>query len=98
MVLIIQSKARSSFLSALLNWHKNSNFFKLAVLRRDSKKQNYGDIIFINLPMPTIPTVFFSPDPAPQCIKGLYIVIPAQRIGAVFSKSMPSGIFKTKSS
>ena len=46
LVLSIQSKTWSSFLSALLNWHKNSNFFKLAVLRSDSIKQNYGGPIF----------------------------------------------------
>ena len=38
LVFSIQSKTWSSFLSALLNWHKNSNFFKLAVLRSDSMK------------------------------------------------------------
>ena len=32
--------------SALLNWRKNSNFFKLAVLRSDSIKRNYGRFIY----------------------------------------------------
>ena len=36
LVLSIQRKTWSSFLSALLNWRKNSNFFKLAVLRSNS--------------------------------------------------------------
>ena len=36
-----------SFLSALQNWHKNSKFFKVAVLRSDSMKGNYGGLIFI---------------------------------------------------
>ena len=49
-LLSIQSKTWSSFLSALLNWRKNSNFFKLAVLRSDSMKRNYEGLIF-NLPL-----------------------------------------------
>ena len=38
----IQSKTWSSFLSALLNWRKNSNFFKLTVLQSDFMKWSYG--------------------------------------------------------
>ena len=45
-VLIIQSKTWSSFLSAMLNWRKNSNFFKLAVLQSNSLKRNYKGLIF----------------------------------------------------
>ena len=40
-----------------------------------------------------MPTVFLSFPAAPQYFKGLYIVIPAHKIGAVLSKSMPSGTF-----
>ena len=46
LVLRIQSKTWSSFLSVFLNWRKNSNFFKLTVLRSDFMKQNYGRFIF----------------------------------------------------
>ena len=45
-MLSIQSQTWSSILSALLNWPKNSNFFKLTVLRSDSMKRNYGRFIF----------------------------------------------------
>ena len=40
-----------------------------------------------------MPTVFLSFPAAPQYFKGLYIVMPAHKIGAVLSKSMPSGTF-----
>ena len=33
-----------SFLSALLNWRKNPNFFKIAVWGSNSMKRNYGPI------------------------------------------------------
>ena len=46
MVLSIQSKTWSSFLSALLKWRKNSDFFKLAVLLSDSMKRNYEGLNF----------------------------------------------------
>ena len=48
LVLSIQSKTWSSFLSALLNWCKNLNVFKLAVLQSDSMKRNYEGLIFNN--------------------------------------------------
>ena len=35
-----------SFLSALLNWRKKSNFFKLAVLQSSSMKWNHEGLIF----------------------------------------------------
>ena len=44
--LSIQSKTWSSFLSVLLNWRKNSNFFQLPVLGSDSMKRNYRGLIF----------------------------------------------------
>ena len=46
LVISIQCKTWSSFLSALLNWHKNSNFFRLAVLRNHSMKRNWGGFNF----------------------------------------------------
>ena len=46
LVLSIQSKIWSSFLSALLNWRQNSNFFKLTALRSDFMKRNFGRFIF----------------------------------------------------
>ena len=46
LVLSIQGKKWSSFLSALLNWCKNSNCFKLTVLWSDSIKRSYRRFIF----------------------------------------------------
>ena len=39
---VFKAKHNQVFLNALLNWRKNSNFFKLAVLQSDSMKRNYG--------------------------------------------------------
>ena len=36
-----------SFLTPLLNWPKNSNFFKLVVLQSDSMKRNYKGFTFM---------------------------------------------------